>query len=261
MIKVILIFLCFIYASATELTLGIVPQQSPLVLSQKWHKVTEYLKKETGINIIFQTKSTIPQFEKELYNGNYDISYMNPYHFIIANQTQKYNAFIRNSKNIVGIILSKEEKIDFTNISNLKGKTFLFPAPNSFAATLLPKFELKKKFNFNIENEAQILYVNSHDSVYKGIARDIGYLGGGITRTFDNFKDIEDKKKLHIVYKTDSYPSHPIAYHPRVDKKLINKIENALMNMPDDIKKSLSMEKLVKTTTQEYDIIKEIGIK
>lgn len=33
------------------------------------------------------------------------------------------------------------------------------------------------------------------------------------------------------------------------------------MNMPDDIKKSLSMEKLVKTTTQEYDIIKEIGIK
>ena len=36
--------------------------------------------------------------------------------------------------------------------------------------------------------DGKVLYVNSHDSVYKGISREIGYLGGGIIRTYTNFK-------------------------------------------------------------------------
>jgi len=258
--KVILIILIAVYAIATELTLGVVPQQSPLKLSKKWIKVTDYLYKETGIKIIFKTEKSIPKFEKELYAGKYDLSYMNPYHFIIANKTQKYEAFTRADKNIVGILLSKDKKVDFSK-NNLKGKTFLFPAPNAFAATLLPKFEVNEKFNFNIDKEANVLYVNSHDSVYKGISRDIGFLGGGIIRTYNNFVDKNDKDKLHIVYKTKPYPSHPIAYHPKVDKQTVSKLQKAFINMPTDIKNRLSIKNFIKINSNEYDIIKKLGVK
>ena len=37
-------------------------------------------------------------------------------------------------------------------------------------------------------------------------------------RTFNNFKDLEDKKSLNIIYTTKGYPSHPIAFHPKVNK-------------------------------------------
>lgn len=245
---------------AKEITLGVVPQQSPLKLSKKWLAVTNYLEKETGIKVIFKTERSIPQFEKQLYAGKYDISYMNPYHFIIANKQQRYEAFVRAKKNIVGILLSKEKEVNFS-LKNLEGKTFLFPAPNAFAATLLPKFEFKKELGFDIDKQAKVLYVNSHDSVYKGVSREIGYLGGGIVRTFNNFQDQNDKDKLNIVYKTNPYPSHPIAFHPRVQLNDIEKIEKAFLNMPTELKKRLSIKEFRKTDTKEFDIIKNIGVK
>lgn len=260
--KKIVLLLCLFsaFAYAAELTLGVVPQQSPLKLSKKWLKVTNYLQESTGIKVIFKTESSIPLFEKKLYKGDYDLSYMNPYHFTIANNKEGYEAFIRANKKIVGILLAKNKEMDFSK-ENLKGKTFLFPAPNAFAATLLPKFELKKKFGFDVDKDARVLYVNSHDSVYKAVSREIGDIGGGIIRTFNNFVDNNDKENINIVYRTDKYPSHPVAFHPRVDKESVKKIEEAFLNMPEEIKKLLSIKKFITTTSSEYDEIKEIGIK
>jgi len=258
--KISLLLLAGAYALATELTLGVVPQQSPLKLAKKWSSITKYLEQETGIKVQFKTEQSIPKFEKKLYSGAYDISYMNPYHFVVANKTQQYSAFIRAKKNIVGILLAKNDKVEFST-QNLKNKTFLFPAPNAFAATLLPKFEFKERFGFDIDKEARVIYVNSHDSVYKGISREIGYLGGGIIRTYNNFKDKNDKDNINIVYKTKPYPSHPIAYHPRVNKKNIEKIQKAFLNMPLELSKKLSIKKFRVTENTEFDVIKNIGVK
>lgn len=246
---------------ANNLVLGVVPQQSPLTLSKKWLEISSYLKNKTGLNVIFNTEKSIPEFEKTLYEGFYDIAYMNPYHFIQANKKQKYEAFVRAKKDIVGILVSKEENINFENINSLKDKRFLFPAPNAFAATLLPKFELKNIYNFDIDKQAKSLYVNSHDSVYKGISRDIGYLGGGIIRTYNNFLEHKDKKNLNIVYRTKAYPSHPFAYHPRISKEVVAKIENAILTMPSDLKKLLSIKEFKKIDSSEYEVIKNINLK
>lgn len=102
------------------------------------------------------------------------------------------------------------------------------------------------------------MYVNSHDSVYKGISRDIGYIGGGIIRTFNNFIDKNDKDKLNIIYKTNEYPSHPIAFHPRLNKDIVKKIEDAFLSMPKDLTKTLSIKKFIKTNSDEYKIIKSV---
>ena len=123
--KLILGLVIAVSLSASQITLGVVPQQSPLKLAKKWSKVTEYLEKQTGVKVVFKTQNSIPKFEKELYAGKYDISYMNPYHFVVANKKQNYQAFTRANKNIVGIVLAKSEKVDFTK-ENLMGKKFLF---------------------------------------------------------------------------------------------------------------------------------------
>ena len=251
-IIILLFLLTFIFAK--DLVLGVVPQQSPLKLSKKWIKITKQLSKETGINIIFKTENSIPAFQKKLYKGEYDLAYMNPYHFIIANDSQAYEAKIRADKLIRGIIVSKEKILD---LEKLKDTTFLFPAPKAFAATLLTKYEFKKKFDFDIEKDAKILYVNSHDSVYKGVARGIGNYGGGIIRTYNNFKEQKDKENINIIYTTDGYPSHPIAFHPRVDKKDQEKIVKALLNMPRELLDILSIKKFIQTDTKEYEVIRK----
>ena len=258
--KLLLLPLLAIAGFSSEISLGVVPQQSPLKLSQKWTKITEYLNNETGLKVVFKTKNSIPKFEDELYKGNYDISYMNPYHFTVANEKQGYEAFTRADKKIGGILLAQDENMKLSK-ENLMGKTFLFPAPNAFAATLLTKYELKQKFDFDVDKDGKVFYVNSHDSVYKGVSRAVGDIGGGIVRTYNNFKSKSDKEKINIVYKTNKYPSHPIAYHPRMNKEDIQKLQNAFLNMPSELKAILSIKNFIVTDTKEYDVIKNIKIK
>ena len=104
--------LCFMFFTTVlfshEIILGVVPQQSPLELSKKWLKITDYLNEKTGIHIVFKTEKSIDLFEEKLYTGQYDVAYMNPYHFIIANKRENYNAFARSKDDIVGIILGKK---------------------------------------------------------------------------------------------------------------------------------------------------------
>ena len=80
------------------LTFGVVPQQSPLILIKSWTPVIQYLEKETGQKIDLKIESSISKFEEVLYSGGYDIAYMNPYHYIVANEKKGYNSKIRDEE-------------------------------------------------------------------------------------------------------------------------------------------------------------------
>lgn len=241
-------------------TLGIVPQQSPFHLMKEWGPVVEYLKKETGEEVVLKIERSIPEFEKVLYSGGYDIAYMNPYHYIVSNKAQGYIAALRANEDIVGILVANK-KSGFSDISMTKEKTFLFPAPYAFAATLIIKYELLNNYGINIDARKSFRYVNSHDSVYKGVARGIGDVGGGIERTFNNLNDKGAKDSLTILYKTKSYPSHPFAYKPSISKNQQERFTKAFLNMPKEMLDSIGMMQLVKTNSAEYDIIRDMAKK
>lgn len=242
---------------AKDIILGVVPQQSPYKLLKVWKPLVNYLQKTTGDKIILKIERSIPEFEKVLYSGGYDVAYMNPYHYVVANKKKGYLATVRADKNIVGILVAhKNSKI--TALSKLNDEIFLFPAPYAFAATLLIKYELLKEFGLNLD-DFKVRYVNSHDSVYKGIARNIGDVGGGIERTLHNLNDEKSKKTLKILYKTKAYPSHPFAIKPTLSKSTQERLVKAMLSVPADILHGLSIRKLRTTSDSEYDIIRELA--
>lgn len=259
--KYLLFFLTTLCLSPlnADIVMGVVPQQSPLKLLKAWSPITKYLSEQTGENIIFKTEASITKFEKVLYSGGYDFAYMNPYHFTVANKTQGYEAKVRAKKNIKGILVMKEGS-DITDIKN-KNATYLFPAPNAFAATLLNKYDLLEKYGVPIEVLNKAKYVNSHDSVYKGISRDLGDVGGGIERTFNALNDEKTKESLTIVHTTKAYPSHPIAFNPTMKEETKNKIIHALMNMPSSYLQKLKIKKLRLTDNEEYEPVKKLAAK
>jgi len=242
------------------ITLGVVPQQSPLKLMKAWIPIVNYLQKTTGEKVDLKLQRSISSFEKKLYNGAYDIAYMNPYHYIVAHKKYGYMAEVRVKKDIIGILVVKK-KSGITDISMTKGKTFLFPSPNAFAATLLTKYELLSDYGIDIDAKEHFLYVNSHDSVYKGVARGIGDIGGGIERTFNNLSDKKTKDLLLILYRTKPYPSHPIAYKPSLSSALKAKFTKAFLNMPKKLLDLLSIKKIITTQDKEYDIVRNLAKK
>ena len=242
---------------ASDVVFGVVPQQSPSVLIKNWKPVTDYLSQKTGLNVILSIEKSIPAFEKKLNSGVYDVAYVNPYHYVVARKERGYDAKIRAKKMIVGILVSmksrESESVDFGEMR------YLFPSPLAFAATILPKYEIKEKYGVDIDKDCDLKYVNSHDSVYKGVARGIGDIGGGIERTFNNLKDKETKERLKIIYKTRPYPSHPIVFHPRLDKKEAALLNEAILSLPDELLKALSIKTLIETNDGEYDVIRKLS--
>lgn len=247
-------------AQSPTLTFGVVPQQSPVKLFKKWKPIVDYLSKETGYRIVLKTEKSIAAFEKELYQGVYDFAYMNPYHYIVAHRDQSYQAHIRANKMIRGILVAPQpiEDKHLADYVQKKEHSYLFPSANAFAATLLLKYELLTEFGIDLNTLKNYKYVNSHDSVYKGVARGVGDLGGGVQRTFMNFTHNRDKQKLHVIYKTKPYPSHPFAFKKTMASTAQEKIAAALLALPDELKQGLSMKKMIKTSNQEYDAIRDL---
>lgn len=243
---------------AETLVFGVVPQQSPLKLLKVWQPFAAYLEQQTGIQVVLKTEHSIPAFEEVLYAGGYDVAYMNPYHYVVANAKQGYRAAARADKNIVGILVG-HVGVPVEDFSSLRGKTFLFPAPYAFAATLLTKYELLKFFGLNVDEACTVRYVNSHDSVYKGIARGVGDIGGGIERTYNNLSDLRSKAQLTVLYRTRAYPSHPFALKPTLSDKTRRKIVDAILSMPVEILAAMSMKRIIPVDDAAYDTVRDIA--
>ncbi len=96
-------------------------------------------------------------------------------------------------------------------------------------------------------------------SVYKGVARGIGDVGGGVQRTLENLNDTEAKDALTILYKTKAYPNHPFAIKASISAKTKVKISKALLAIPVDLLEDLSIQHLIKTEDSEYDSVRDIA--
>lgn len=214
-------------AEQKTLTFGIVPQQAASKLATLWGPILRYLNAQTGYRFEFKTAPSIPEFEQRVLAGEYDIAYMNPYHFTVFNRKPGYRALARQAKKrITGIIVVRKDS-NATRLADLAGQTLAFPAPAAFAATVLPQAELKEQ---GVTFTPQ--YVSSHDSVYRGVAKGLFPAGGGIQRTFSNVAP-EVRDQLRVLWNTRSYTPHAIAAHPAMDAEMFDKVRAAMLGMND----------------------------
>lgn len=210
------------------LSFGIVPQQSASKLAGLWTPILNYLGEQTGYQIRFKTAQNIPTFEQRLSVGEYDLSYMNPYHYTTFHRAPGYRAFARaRDKRIRGIIVVRKDST-INNLRELAGGTLAFPAPAAFAASVLPRAYLRAE---GIPVTPK--YVSSHDSVYRTVARGLYPAGGGVMRTFKSV-DPAISEQLRILWTTRPYTPHAIAAHPRVPTKVVQRLQQAMLAMDQD---------------------------
>ena len=240
-------------------TFALVPQQSASKLAKKWIPIFKYLTKKTGIQISFRTAPNIPAFEAKLADGEYDIAYMNPYHYTAFSKEPGYLAFAKaKDKKIKGILVTSKAN-PVLSFEQLHNQTLAFPAPTAFAATLLTQAALNKN-----QITYQSKYVSSHDSVYHNVAKGIYPAGGGILRTFGNISP-EIRDKLKIFYTTNGYTPHAFAAHPRIDKKLISKLQNAMAMMDTEdegreLLKSINIKGIDVAKNSDWDDVRQLNI-
>jgi len=241
------------------LTFGVVPQQSASKLARLWTPILKHISQQSGLKLRFTTAKDITTFEKRLAAGEYDISYMNPYHYVVFSKTPGYRALSKaRDKQIKGIIVAhKNSKI--SSLTELDNSTLAFPSPAAFAASILTRSDLESQ---NVKFKPK--YVSSHDSVYHAVAKGFYPAGGGVLRTFRNMA-LEARSQLRILWTTKGYTPHAIAAHPRIDHRDIQKIQLALTNMDQntDGKKLLHNIKIKgfeNATDQNWDDVRKLNL-
>lgn len=225
LVSILISFSNPVTAKTDTLNFGIVPQQSAKRLAKLWTPILQHISQQSGVNIVFSTAKDIPTFEQRLAKGEYDIAYMNPYHYVVFNESVGYIAIAKQQgKTIRGVIVAKAGG-DIKSIDDLQGARLAFPAPAAFAASILPRAELKKNgISFTP------VYVSSHDSVYLNVSKGFFPAGGGIQRTLNNMhKNV--RSDLTTIWKTAEYTPHAFATHPRIDSTTRENILAALVDL------------------------------
>ncbi len=259
--------LTFLFSSAIAesetpkqtLTFGVVPQQSAGKLARNWGPILKYIESETGVALRFATAPSIPEFEKRMARGEYDISYMNPYHYTVFHEAPGYEAFAKaKDKQIKGIVVVHRDS-ELTDLQELDGSVMAFPAPAAFAASVLPRAHLANE-GINVEPK----YVSSHDSVYISVARGLYPAGGGIIRTLNSI-DPGIRNELKVLWTTNPFTSHALAAHPRVAPDTVAQIQSAMVGLENseagiELLKALSWKGVEPAENSRWNDVRDLGL-
>ena len=246
-------------AGNVEYSLGIVPQQSSQKLATMWLPLIDYLNAQTGFSITFSTAKDIPTFEDRVAEQEYDLAYINPYHYVVFSDSANYVPLARDAhKRISGIIVVREDS-PYTTLQQLHGATLAFPAPAAFAASIIPRGMLAKE---NISINAQ--YVNSHDSVYLNVINGLFPAGGGIIRTLEHLPKMQNEK-LRILWRSQDFTPHALAVHSRVPEAHRKKILAALIALNDSAEnahllRGINFSGFAEAHDSDWDDVRELGI-
>lgn len=223
-----LLAICPVHAGspAQEIySFGVAPQQSPAKLASVWGPILKEISRETGVTLQFKTAVSVEVFEQRLAKGQYDIAYMNPYHYVEFHQTLGYEPLVRaRDRELRGILVARRDS-SYRTLAELSGETLAFPAPTAFAASVLVRAEFARQ-HIPITPK----YVSSHDSVYLDVAKGLFPAGGGIMRTFNTLNP-HIRDQLKIIYETQAYTPHAIAALPRVPSDVAARLQAAFVSL------------------------------
>ena len=213
---------------AATLTVGVTPLKAAAQLAEEWIPLLDEVGRRAGVELRFRTAPSIDEYGERLGRGEYDVAYMNPYHYQIYSAHPGYRALARErDQPLEGVLLVRKDG-PVKALKDLHGATVSFPTPLAFAASILTQAEM-----VNQGIRVQPRYVQSHDSVLKGVASGHFVAGGTILKVLLT-APADVAKDLKVLHKTEAYASHPFSAHPRVPAELVQKLQKALLSLHQD---------------------------
>lgn len=212
-------------AAADAYSFGVVPQYDQRKLFTIWKPIIDELSKRSGLALNLVATLTVPEFERELGKGRFDVVYANPYHILREASRQGYVPLARDQEPLRGILVVRKDSPARTP-GDLNGQTLAIPSFNAVGASLLIRADLEHLFNARMTP----VNVKTHSSVYLNVATGLAAAGGGVEKTFRE-QDQKLQDQLRVLYTTREMPSHPIAAHPRMPAADRTRLQRAILDL------------------------------
>ncbi len=214
-------------AETTHYTVAVVPQFAPAEIYARWRPLLDALGERTHLTFTLQAYSTIPEFEDAFTKGVPDFAFLNPYHVVMAHESQGYIPLVHDARRLSGMLVVRADS-PIHAIRDLDGKAVAFPAPNAFGASLYMRALL-------LAQGVHVLphYVGSHQNVYRSVVRGDDVAGGGVAETLAR-ETPALRAQLRVLYQTPTTAPHAFAANPRVPQAIRHAVRDAFFAMARD---------------------------
>lgn len=221
------------------ITYAYLPQYSHTSSYQRHHLLVEFLRKETGLNIKQIFPDTFDNHMKMIGQKKIDISYSNPFIYVIISHRYGVRAFARiteitGKNNFRGQIICRADNSNIKTLSDCRNKRWIAVDPVSAGGYLYPlghfiEHGIKKSDFSEIafspgpggQQEKVVL------SVYAG-KYDVGTIREG---TLNVVADRIDINKIRVIANTRWYPSWVYAARSDLEPEFVKKIMQAFLNL------------------------------
>ncbi len=255
------------------ITYAYLPQYSHTVSHIRHHSLIQYLRKETGLNIKQIFPDTFEQHMKMVGQKKIDISYSNPFIYIKIAHQYKANAFARivemNGKDKYrGQIICRSDNFAIQTLLDCRNKRWIAVDSTSAGGYLFPlghfidhgltKTDFKEiAFAPGPGGKQEKVVL----SVYAG-KYDIGTIREG---TLDVVSDKIDIHKINIISMSDPYPGWVYAGRKNLDKKIVEKIQQALEKLDfnnkthREILEAANFIKVIDSSDSDFDSVRQLA--
>jgi phosphonate transport system substrate-binding protein len=228
----IFIILSFNLGASEKLIFGAISTIEPKLMEQKLLPIIEYLQKVTGRKIEFRTGYNYTDTINKFADGTFDLGYIGPSPYIKTKIINKdaINIILglKNSNNnpFKSVLISKKGS-PIQELKDIKNHTFAFGSQESTLSYFVP-MDILIRANV-IKNIKKYDFLGRHDKVAQYVIMG-RYDAGAVKQSIAH----KYSKYLQVIAKSNSFPDFLIVSGSSLDKKLIKKIKDALLNLKDN---------------------------
>ena len=251
-------------AQANVLRVSAIPDEAPTELQRKFTPLGDYLKKETGMDVIFTPVTDYAAVVEGLATNKIDMAWLGGFTFVQAR--------IRRNGGVVPIVQRAEDEV-FTSkfivpidstartLVDLKGKTFAFGAPSSTSGSLMPRYFLLQAGIDPEKDFKTVAFSGAHDATVAFVAAsraEAGVLNASVWEKLVESKN-PNAAKVRVLATTPTFYDYNWTVRPGLDPAVTRKLTDAFLKLDPanpaqkDILGLQRASKFIATKSSNYD--------
>lgn len=247
-------------AGSEPVQLGSVAMDTPAAMHQRLRPLTEYLSDVLRRPVTLKLSPNMPAAINDVASGSVDLAYLTPVAYIRSHNkgnTQLVAKTVTKKKASFQLMIVVRGDSSIKTVSDLVGKKFAF----GDKAALLQRATVVGA-GMELDKFERYEFLGHYDNIVRSVLH--GEYDAGILKDTMAYK--WEGKGIRILYSSPELPPYNIAASAKLDKKLLNQIKHAFINLdvnnPDHHKIIKALDKkydgFAPTSDAEYDVVRDL---
>lgn len=206
-------------------TFAVLPQRPPVAMHTLWAPLVERLERDLGVRIKLRFYQGMASFEDGLKRGDGDFIFSTPPQMVLARKSQKYIPLVRGTRELAGVLFVRKDS-PIRKVEDLKKTEVSFVGERNLCSVVTRHSLSRHQTDLNLVP----LYSGSTANVFKNVL--LGKTPAGASLDVEVEKaPPEISSQLRTIMTTPKVAPHPVAAHPRVPKKVRERMKAVLLKL------------------------------